>query len=54
MSDRERWQELAELAAAEQDPEKLMTLVREITLLLDQKQSLQNQQASASSLKKTA
>ena len=35
---RERWMELAELAANEQDPDKLMALVREINELLDKKQ----------------
>jgi hypothetical protein len=31
---KERWQELCELAAKEQDPEKLMELIREIDRLL--------------------
>jgi hypothetical protein len=35
---RERWMQLAELAANEQDPDKLMKLVDEINLLLAQKQ----------------
>jgi hypothetical protein len=35
---RERWMELAELAANEQDPDKLMELVRELNELLDKKQ----------------
>jgi hypothetical protein len=34
---RERWMQLAELAANEQDPEKLMRLIEEIDELLDQK-----------------
>jgi hypothetical protein len=34
----ERWKELAELAANEQDADKLMALVREIIELLDAKQ----------------
>jgi hypothetical protein len=33
----ERWMELARLAAIEQDPEKLLTLVQEINELLDKK-----------------
>jgi hypothetical protein len=33
----ERWQHLCELAAIEQDPEKLIQLVREINDLLDEK-----------------
>jgi hypothetical protein len=36
--DRERWLELAELAADEQDPNKLLALVNEINALLDKKQ----------------
>ena len=36
--DPERWKELCSLAATEQDPEKLMALVAEITRLLDAKQ----------------
>jgi hypothetical protein len=39
---RERWMELAELAAAEQDPDKLIELVREINQLLDAKQDRLN------------
>jgi hypothetical protein len=35
---RERWMELAALAANEQDPVKLVALVREINQLLEQKQ----------------
>ena len=35
---KERWMTLCELAAQEQDPEKLMDLVQEITRLLDEKQ----------------
>jgi hypothetical protein len=35
---RERWMELAELAANEQDPIKLLKLVQEITELLEKKQ----------------
>jgi hypothetical protein len=33
---RERWMELAELAAKEQDPEKLTALTQEIDELLEQ------------------
>jgi hypothetical protein len=36
---RERWLELAELAADEQDPQRLIELVREINLLLEAKLS---------------
>lgn len=36
---RERWMELAALAADEQDPEKLTELVREIDRLLAEKQA---------------
>jgi hypothetical protein len=35
---KERWINLCEQAAQEQDPEKLMLLVREITRLLNEKQ----------------
>jgi len=35
---RERWMQLAELAANEQDPDELLKLVHEINLLLAQKQ----------------
>lgn len=36
---RERWMQLAELAAYEQDPDKLIELVKEINRLLDEKQN---------------
>ncbi len=35
----ERWRQLCAKAAVEQDPEKLMDLVKEISRLLDEKQS---------------
>ena len=35
----ERWLELAELAANEQDPKKLMALISEINQLLAEKQA---------------
>lgn len=35
---KERWQILCEQAANEQDPQKLMDLVREINRLLEEKQ----------------
>lgn len=35
---KERWISLCEQAAQEQDPEKLVLLVQEITRLLDEKQ----------------
>ena len=34
---KERWVELCELAAVEEDPDKLMELVREINRLLEEK-----------------
>jgi len=34
----ERWRELCAQAAVEQDPQRLMELVREISRLLDEKQ----------------
>jgi hypothetical protein len=36
---KERWRELCEQAAVEQDPEKLLELVREINDLLEQKRA---------------
>ncbi len=36
---KERWQELCEQAANEQDPQKLHELVREINQLLEEKQA---------------
>ena len=45
---RERWQELCAQAADEQDPERLMELVREINQLLEEKElRLQRQKGSA-------
>lgn len=35
---KERWMHLCELAAIEQNPEKLMQLVREINRLLEEKE----------------
>jgi hypothetical protein len=35
----ERWKALCEQAAVEQDPEKLLQLVREISRLLEEKQA---------------
>ena len=34
----ERWQQLCALAAAEQDPEKLLALIREINDILEAKE----------------
>jgi hypothetical protein len=39
---KERWQILCERAANEQDPQKLMELVREINKLLSEKQTRLN------------
>lgn len=36
---KERWRELCEQASVEQDPEKLLNLVREINRLLEEKQA---------------
>jgi hypothetical protein len=38
MRDRQEWMKLCELAAKEQDPEKLMELVAEINRLLSDKE----------------
>jgi hypothetical protein len=40
---KERWFQLAQLAAVEQDPEKLIALVQEINRLLDEKEERLNQ-----------
>jgi hypothetical protein len=37
MKDNPRWEELCKQATVEQDPEKLMELVKEIDRLLDEK-----------------
>ena len=39
MEDKERWLQLCEQAALEQDPEKLMTLVHEINRLLAEREA---------------
>ena len=36
---KERWRELCEQASVEQDPDKLLELVREINQLLEEKQT---------------
>ena len=36
--DKARWMELAELAANEQDPVKMLAIIRELNELLDKKQ----------------
>jgi hypothetical protein len=36
---KERWRELCELAEKEQDPDKLIALIKEINRLLEEKQS---------------
>jgi hypothetical protein len=36
--DKARWMELAELASTEQDPVKMLALIRELNELLDKKQ----------------
>jgi hypothetical protein len=49
MRNKERWQELCELAAVEQDSEKLLALVQEINQLLEDKRNrLLNKQSGAS------
>jgi|GEM_PF-2360720 hypothetical protein len=52
MRNKERWQELCELAAVEQDSEKLLALVQEINRLLDDKRNrLLNKQSGATESK---
>jgi hypothetical protein len=41
------WQKLCEEAAKEQDPERLMTLVREISRLLDEQLKRRQPQSAA-------
>lgn len=48
----ERWQQLCAQAAVEQDPQKLMELVKEINRLLDEKQSRLNRTAGDGNLAK--
>ena len=43
---KERWFQLAQLAAVEQDPDKLIVLVQEINRLLDEKEKRLNQKRS--------
>ena len=40
---KERWFQLAQLAAVEQDPERLIVLVQEINQLLEEKEARLNQ-----------
>ena len=48
----EQWRQLCELAAIEQDPERLIALVREINRLLEEKeQRLKPQQPTSSNTK---
>lgn len=44
----ERWRRLCEQAAVEQDPDKLLGLINEITQLLDQKEQRLKEQRSDS------
>jgi hypothetical protein len=44
---RERWQMLCEQAAMEQDPERLMFLIREIDQLLSEKEQRLKQQSQS-------
>lgn len=44
----ERWRKLCEQAAVEQDSQKLMELVKEITRLLDEKERRLKQQSKGS------
>jgi hypothetical protein len=45
----ERWQDLCEQAAKEQDPKKLMEIVREINDLLDAKRKRHDSNSSSKS-----
>ena len=47
---KERWQQLCEQAAVEQDPEKLLKLIEEINRLLEDKQKrLERERSSGAS-----
>jgi len=45
---KQRWQELCEQAATEQDPERLMHLIREINVLLEAKEKRLQQRKAKS------
>ena len=45
---KERWQRLCEQAAIEEDPERLMSLIREINELLETKEQRLQQQKGTS------
>ena len=45
---KQEWMRLCELASKEQDPEKLMALVREITRLLEERETAIKARKSAS------
>ena len=47
---KERWFQLAQLAAVEQDSEKLIVLVQEINRLLDEKEERLNQRRRGAGL----
>ena len=47
--DKERWQELCEQAAKEQDPAKLIEIIEEINHLLDAKRKRLNPDSSVKS-----
>jgi hypothetical protein len=52
MRNKERWQELCEQAAVEQDSGKLLALVQEINRLLDEKRNqLLNKESGATELR---
>jgi len=48
---KERWIQVAELAAVEQDPEKLVALAQEITRLLEEKEERIKQKRSGGPVK---
>jgi hypothetical protein len=47
--DKSKWRELAEQAASEQDPEKLMALVEELTGVLSQHEMVARQRRNSTS-----
>ena len=52
MQNKERWQELCAQAANEQDPDKLLELVKEINELLNEKEARLNENRARNDPKK--
>jgi len=48
----ERWRELCALATTEQDPDRLLALIREINMLLERKERRLKSEAKATHIKR--